>query len=166
MRSLSPRQCMATNGTRASATSVGHGGVGEAAADVVDEHGAGGEGGVRDLGAGGVDADGEPGVGERLDDGQDAAQLLLQRRPAGAGAGRLAADVEDVGTVRGEREPAGDRVAGLEPPPAVAERVGGDVDDAHDEAAVQGRELGGQAAGCRTRRSGDTAVIARRSGPG
>ena len=55
MSRLCPRQCIATNGTARSATSAGHLGVGQAAADVVDEGGAGIQRGGGDLGTHRVD---------------------------------------------------------------------------------------------------------------
>ena len=69
--------------------------------------------------------------GERLDDGYDATQLLLDERSGRARPGRLAADVEDVGTVREQLPPVRDRALGVEEQPAVGERVGRDVDDPH-----------------------------------
>src|SRR5919197_600005 len=71
-------------------------------------------------------------TGERLEDGADAAQLLLGRHRRRAGPGRLAADVEDVGAGRRQLEPVRDRPLGAEEEPAVRERVGGHVDDAHE----------------------------------
>jgi hypothetical protein len=64
--------------------------------------------------------------------------LLLGRVDAlRAGPGRLAADVEDVGARRAQREAVRDRGLGVEVAAAVAERVGRDVDDAHDEGHVR-----------------------------
>ena len=131
-------------GTRASADEPAIAGVGQAAADVVDEHRAGGERRVGDLGAHGVDADDDPGGGERRDDGQDAgaAPPPASTRPA-PGPGRLAADVDEVGAV-GERGRARGATAASASShsAAVAERVGRDVDDAHHEAAVESLRAG------------------------
>jgi hypothetical protein len=53
-----------------------------------------------------------------------------------AWSGRLAPDVEDGRTLLGQEDPVCHRRAGLEEAAAVGERVGGDVDDAHDCASV------------------------------
>ncbi len=76
-----------------------HAGVGEAAADVVDEGGARREGLFGDGGAHGVDGDGDALGGEAADDGDDAAEFLGLVDPGGAGAGGLAADVDQVGAL-------------------------------------------------------------------
>lgn len=121
-----------------------HRGVGEAAADVVDEDGAGFDGAGGDGGAHGVDGDGDAFGGEAADDGDDAAELFLLVDAAGAGAGGLAADVDEVGALGDEVEAVFDGGRGVEPAAAVGEGVGGHVDHAHDRAAVPLR----QALGC------------------
>ena len=69
---------------------------------------------------------------EALDDGQDAAQLLLDGDGIGTGAGGLAADVEDLRTLGGEPAAVRDRVLGGVEHAPVREGVGRDVDHAHD----------------------------------
>ena len=54
--------------------------------------------------------------------------------PAGAGPGGLAADVDEVGARRAQREAVRDGVVVVEEPAAVGERVGRDVEDAHHHA--------------------------------
>ena len=119
-----------------------HRGVGEAAADVVDEGRAGGEGLLGDGGAHGVDGDGDALGGQAADDGDDPAQFLVLVDPGGAGAGGLAADVDEVGALGDEVEAVLDGGRGVEPAAAVGEGVGGDVDDSHDRAAVPLRQAG------------------------
>jgi len=107
-----------------------HRGVLEPAAHVVDDDGAGLDGGPRGRRVEGVDRDADALRGERAHDRHHARRLLDRGHGLGAGPGRLAPDVDDVGTV--VDEPAGlrDRGLGLEPAPAVAERVGRDVEHA------------------------------------
>ena len=97
--------------------------------DVVDELRAELERAARDLGLRGVDRDRR--AVQRLEDGHDAAQLLVDGDALGAGPRRLAADVEDRSALV-EHPPA--RCGGsrrLEVDAAVREGVGRDVDDAH-----------------------------------
>src|SRR5579875_882830 len=71
---------------------------------------------------------------------QDPPQLLRLVDPDRARAGRFAADVHDVGPGRRQLQAVGDRLVGAEPAAAVGERVGRDVDDAHDQAPIRGRQ--------------------------
>ena len=64
------------------------------------------------------------------------------RRALGTGPGRLAADVEDVGALGDQLAAVLDRRRRLEPLAAVAERVGRDVDDAHDHRQAVARRSG------------------------
>ncbi len=90
--------------------------------------------GARDLGFIGVDGDRDVTIPrEGFDDGQDAAELLVDRHRIGARARGFAADVEDVGAIVDHLQPVGDGARRVEPPPAIGERVGRDVDDPHDE---------------------------------
>ena len=68
---------------------------------------------------------------ESFNDGDDAADLLVRRHDLGAGAGGLAADVEDVGTVGNQGLGAGEGVGRAEGEAAVGEAVGRRVDDPH-----------------------------------
>src|SRR5215472_1371821 len=117
--------------------------VGPAAADVVDHPRPGLEGELRHAGPHRVHADRKPGAGELRDDRADPAQFLRLVDPLGPRAGRLAPDVYDVGSLGGEPEAMGHRGSGLEPRAAVGERVRGDVDDAHDQAAARVRQASG-----------------------
>ena len=110
--------------------------VGQAARDVVDDPGARLDRGGGDLGAHRVDADHRAVGRQGADDRYDARQLLGDQRPGGARSGRLAADVEDVGAVREQLPAVRDRRLDRVVPAAVAERVGGDVDDPHDQRQV------------------------------
>ena len=152
-RALWPRQCIATKGTAAPRPRAAIVGVGHAAADVVDDarrrpRRPGGH-----LGAHGVDGDHGP-----------AAARAPRRRAApgaappsttalGAGPGGLATDVEDVSALGDELAAVRDGGGRLEPLAAVAERVGGHVDDPHDDRQPVGR------------RSGQSARAASRAGP-
>ena len=101
--------------------------------DVVDVRRAGLERRGRHRGLHRVDRDLRGAVGgERGDDGHHAGELLLDRDRAGAGARRLAADVEDGRALGDELAPVRDRRVAVEPLAAVGERVGRHVEDAHD----------------------------------
>ncbi len=86
-----------------------------------------------------------------LDDGQDAVEFLLGGDGSGergglrggggyAGAGGFAADVEDVGTFVEEREAVSDGRPGIGVQASVGERIGGDVEDPHDEGSLAERK--------------------------
>ncbi|CAM5545156.1 hypothetical protein SVIOM74S_07138 [Streptomyces violarus] len=113
-----------------------HAGVGEAAADVVDEGGTRREGPLGDGGAHGVDRDGDAFGGQAAHDGDDTAEFLGLVHPGRAGAGRLAADVDQVRALADQVEAVFDGGRGVEEAAAVGEGVGGDVHDSHDRAAV------------------------------
>ena len=121
-----------------------HLGIGQAAGDVVDADRSGGDGARGHLGAHRVDRDEPAGCGEFFDDRDHALELFVETRPHRTGAGRLSADVDQVGAV-GEQLLAmldgGDR-GGVQA--AVGEGVGGDVDDAHHQAPTRlGQTLDG-----------------------
>ncbi len=119
-----------------------HRGVGEAAADVVDQGGAGREGLFGDGSAHGVDGDGDALGGETADDGDDALEFLGLVDAGGAWASGLAADVDQVGALRDQGEAVLDGGGRVEPAAAVGEGVGGHVHDSHDRAAVPFRKAG------------------------
>ena len=73
--------------------------------------------------------------GQALDHRQHPAQLLVGGHRLGAGPGRLAADVEQVGARGHEGQAVRDRGVGVEEAAAVGERVGRDVHDAHHRGA-------------------------------
>jgi hypothetical protein len=104
------------------------------------------EGSARGVGAHRVDADDGASGGERLDHRQDATLLLVGGHAGRAGARRFAAHVDDVCALRQQLRSVGCGRAGVEPSAAVGEGVGRDIDDAHDKAALQPRQVGGQPA--------------------
>ena len=124
---------MRQHSTPRSATSPARSWVGAEGGDVVDVARAGVERGLGDGALGGVDRDSvRRAVGdERLDDGEHARELVLGVHGLGARAGRLAADVEQVGALAREPPALGDGRVGVEERAAVRERVGRHVDDAH-----------------------------------
>ncbi len=75
--------------------------------------------------------------------GRHPAPLGLRGDGSRAGTRRLSADVEHARTLLGEAERLGDRLRWVEEMPAVRERVGGDVDDAHDPRTVSERRRSG-----------------------
>lgn len=101
--------------------------IGPERGDVVDHHGAERERPAGDLRLRRVDRQGS--ALEALEHGQDPPQLLVDRDALGAGAGRLAPDVDEGGSLG--QQPAGlrDGDVGREEAPAVRERVGRDVHD-------------------------------------
>ncbi len=94
----------------------GHVGVGQAAADVVDQPGARVQRGLCHLGPHGVHADRDALAGQPGDHGYHPAQFLGGRYPLRAGAGRLAAHVNDVRALLGRvAATPGDGHLGAEP---------------------------------------------------
>ena len=63
---------------------------------------------------------------------EDPALLFVRVDRRGERPGRLAADVDDGRTGGDQNEPVGDGGLVIEVAPAVGERIGSDVDDAHD----------------------------------
>ncbi len=123
--------------------------VGAQAADVVDHLGPGPQGGFRHLRLGGVDRDrdAQPGL-QPAEHREDALQFFLGGDAAGARAGGLAANVKDVGAGALHLERVGHSPVGVEEPPAVAEGIRGDVQDAHHQGALaQHQHRGGQRQG-------------------
>ena len=86
----------------------GHLGVGQAAADVVDERGPGLQRGGGDLGAHGVDRDRRHRRCSASTTGRTRRSSSAGARPLGARPGGLAADVEEVGALRDELAAVGD----------------------------------------------------------
>ena len=85
----------------------------------------------------GVDRDPDAVGGQRLDHRDDPAQLLGLVDRRGAGPGGLAADVDHVGALGDQAPAVGDGGVGVEEAAAVGERVGGHVEDAHDERTAE-----------------------------
>ena len=105
-------------------------GFGTQGGHVVDELGAQLQRAARDLGLRSVDRDGYVAL-EPFQHRDDAAKLLVRADRLGAGPRRLAADVHDRRPFVEHPPRRGDSVVRVEVHPAVRERVGRDVDDAH-----------------------------------
>jgi hypothetical protein len=101
--------------------------------DVVDDRRAGLQRRRGHSGLGGVDREPRRAAGEPLEDRHDAPQLLGLADRLGAGAGGLAADVENVGSLGRQPPAVGDGGLRIRPRAAIGERVGRDVHDAHDD---------------------------------
>ena len=146
-RRLWPRQCITTYGTPASATTPRHLRVGQPAADVVDQRRPGRDGRLGDLGPRGVDADRHALRDQLADHRDDPAELLLAaargRRPAGSTRRRRRRCRRPAAT---SSRPCAIARRRIEVAAAVGERVGGDVDHAHHQAAPGGlRGIAGHA---------------------
>ena len=111
---------------------------------IVDDVRTRGDGGAGGLRVHGVHADGGAHLRDCLDDGQDAALLLLHADAHGTGAGGLATNVDNGGALCDHAGGAGDGVGGGVVLSAVAEGVGGDVENAHHEGAFGGERVAGQ----------------------
>ena len=134
-RCCAPRQCMTTYGTPAPATTAAMSGSARPPLTSLTSAGAGLERRVGHLGAHRVDADHAPRPASSAHDRADPAQLLVLGRALGAGPGRLATDVDQVGALGEQLQAVRDGGLGLEPLAAVGEGVGRHVDHAHDDAA-------------------------------
>ena len=118
------------------------------AGHIVDDVRTGGNGGAGGLRVHGVNADGRAHLRDRLDNGQDAALLLLHADAHRTGAGGLTANIDNGGALGNHAGGVGDSVGRGVVLAAVAEGVGGDVEDAHHEGAFGGERVAGQ--GCYT----------------
>ena len=118
-------------------------------ADVIDDRRPAFDGLARDDRLVGVHRDECAGGRQPLDDRQHAPQLFLQRNRFGPWTRRLAADVEDIRPLLEHAQPVLDGADLIEAQAAVGERIGRDVENAHDERALaeeisaRGREAGG-----------------------
>ena len=111
-----------------------HGRIARQRSHVVDDFGAGVNRVPSHQGLRGVDRNGQVGLlGKRPDDGHDAAKFFLNVDRLRAGAGALAADVEDVGPFGGQPQAMFHGGVGVQEAPAVGEAVRRDVDDAHQQ---------------------------------
>ncbi|MCY1508423.1 hypothetical protein D9M68_427310 [compost metagenome] len=99
--------------------------------DVVDDVRAQVEHGAHHLGLVGVDRQRHVQLHGLAHHGQHARQLGVERHGGAAGAGRFAADVEDVGTLLQQLLAVLQRRLGRRVRAAVGEGIGRDVDDAH-----------------------------------
>ena len=104
-------------------------------AHIVDDGRPGRDRGPGNLGATGVDGDaGAKAVegGDRLDHGDHTGQLLVDRHRGSARSGRLAPHVDEGRSLVHKAARLGHRGVEIDIAAAVAERVGRDVQDAHD----------------------------------
>ena len=104
-------------------------------ADVVEHHRAGLEGGARDLGLPRVDRDAHALGRQALHERDDARGLLAGRGGRRVGDARLGTDVDEVGALGDELEPALHLALERVEAHGVGERVVAGVDDPHDERA-------------------------------
>ena len=109
-----------------------HVGIGPAAGDVVDDLGAVLQRRPRHLGVHRVDADRNSLSGKLFDHRKHACDLDPRVDAGGAGAGRLTADIDDRGALRGQLEAVLDGAVAVEEQAPVGEGVVGDVHDPHD----------------------------------
>ncbi len=119
-----------------------HRGVGPAAAHVVDQPGPRLHRRACHRGAHRVDADDDALAGELPHHGHDPPQLLRLVHPRRARPGRLPPDVDEIRALGHQLHAAFGRRLGVEPPPAVGERVRCDIDHPHDRAAVPAGQAG------------------------
>ena len=127
----SPSMCMRQQPAPASATRPASSGAKRKAETSFTIVAPASSGRARNLELRGVDRDPMAVGGQRRHHRQHSTQLLLGGTGSAPGPGGLAAHVEDVRPLSGEPQAVLDRRAGLEKPAAVGERVGRDVDDAH-----------------------------------
>ena len=92
---------------------------------------------LRDLDVPRVDGNDRTTLGERTHDGQDAARLFVGVYRTKPGSRRLAAHIDDIRPRVEHRDAMGDRRLGIEVLTTVAERIGRDVEHAHDARAVE-----------------------------
>ena len=112
---------------------VRHVGVAAQGRDVIDDRRAGGQGAARHFRLRRVHADRHAdALGQGLDHGHHAAQLLVRLDRVRARPRGLAADVDDGRALAHERQGLLEGGVGGEEAAAVRERIGRDVDDAHD----------------------------------
>jgi hypothetical protein len=104
-------------------------------ADVVEHDGAGVERGARYGGLPCVDRDADALGREALHERDDAGGLVVRRRRRAVGDAGLRADVDEVGALGDELEPARHPPLERVQPHGVGERVLTGVDDAHDQRA-------------------------------
>jgi hypothetical protein len=105
-------------------------------ADVVEHHRPGLQGGARDLRLPRVDRDADALGREALDQRDDAGGLVAGRGGRGVGDARLGADVDEVGALGDELQPALELALERVQAHGVRERVGTGVDDPHDQRAA------------------------------
>ena len=103
-------------------------------ADIIDNGGAGRQGGPGHRGLVGVDGDGDGDFrGQGGDDRDDPAQFLFQGHGFGIGPGGFAAHVQDIGAGGHQLPGVGQGHGRVEMGAMVGKGIRGDVEDAHDE---------------------------------
>ena len=106
--------------------------------DVVDDGGARVRRPPGGLGVIGVHRDAYRGVGQSADHRPDPVPFVPGGQRRGAGPGRFAADVDDVGPLADHAIGPFDGRVGVDVQAAVGERIRRDVEDPHDEAPAGG----------------------------
>jgi len=113
------------------------------AAGIVNDSGAEFERALGDFGFVGVDGDGDAdGVLDALEDGDEALEFDCGGDAVGPRLGGFGADVDDVGALLLEFDGSRERAVGVGVFTAVGERVGGDVENAHQQGSVTETEFG------------------------
>ena len=107
--------------------------------DVVDDAGTGGERRLHRGAVPGIDRDDRARSCEGAHDRLDTPDFLAGQQSGGSGAGRLAADIENVGTCFEKCTTVRGGSFGLEPLTPIREAVGSYVDDPHDDRPVEGK---------------------------
>jgi hypothetical protein len=106
-------------------------------AGIVDDFGAEFEGAFGGLGLVGIDGNRDAELlAQPLENGNNAAEFFFRGDGLSAGFGGLAADVDDIGALLFHLHGAGESEIGVKVFAAVRERIGRDVEDAHDESAI------------------------------
>ena len=111
---------------------------------IVDDVRTRGDGGTGSLRVHGVHANGGAHLRDCLNNGQDAALLLLHTDADCTGAGGFAANIDNGGALSDHAGGVGDSIGGGIVLSAVTEGVGGDVEDAHHEGAFSSERIAGQ----------------------
>ena len=117
------------------------------ARNVVNDVRPGGYGGAGGRCVHGVYADGDTGFGKPLDHGQDAPKFLLNTDAHRTGPGGFAAYINNVCALRDHALCMGESVVRGVVFAAVAERIGGDVQDSHHQGSLCGCGVAGQVCG-------------------
>jgi hypothetical protein len=121
---------------------LGEEGIPGETAGVVDDFGAVFDSEFGYFGFIGIDRDGDAEFAlEAFEDGDEAADFLGGGDAGAAGLGGFGSDVDDVGALLFEFEGAGKSAVGILVETAVGERVGCDVEDAHDEGSFAETDL-------------------------
>ena len=117
------------------------------ARNVVNDVRPGGYGGAGGRCVHGVYADGDTGFGKPLDHGQDAPKFLINTDAHRTGPGGFAAYINNVCALRDHALRVGESVVRGVVFAAVAEGIGGDVQDSHHQGSLCGCGVAGQVCG-------------------